>query len=31
MSAVLAELVRSGLVESTHSGHLLLIAADGSD
>ena len=31
MSVVLAELVRSGLVESTHSGHLLLMAADGSD
>lgn len=31
MSVVLAELVRSGLVESTHSGHLILIAADGSD
>jgi L-asparaginase II len=31
MSVVLAELVRSGLVESTHSGHLMLMAADGSD
>ena len=31
MSVVLAELVRSGLVESTHSGHLMLITADGSD
>jgi L-asparaginase II len=31
MSVVLAELVRSGLVESTHSGHLILLAADGSD
>ena len=31
MSAVLAELVRSGLIESTHSGHLILLAADGSD
>jgi L-asparaginase II len=31
MSVVLAELVRSGLVESTHSGHLILMAADGSD
>jgi L-asparaginase II len=31
MSVVLAELVRSGLVESTHSGQLLLMAADGSD
>jgi L-asparaginase II len=31
MSVVLAELVRSGLVESTHRGQLLLIAADGSD
>ena len=31
MSFVLAQLVRSGLIESTHSGHLILIAADGSD
>lgn len=31
MSAVLAELVRSGLIESTHSGHLALLAADGSE
>jgi L-asparaginase II len=31
MSVVLAELVRSGLVESTHSGHLMLMAVDGSD
>lgn len=31
MSAVLAQLVRSGLVESTHSGHLILISADGTD
>jgi L-asparaginase II len=31
MSVVLAELVRSGLIESTHSGHLILLAADGSD
>jgi len=31
MSVVLAQLVRSGLIESTHSGHLVLIAADGSD
>lgn len=31
MSAVLAELIRSGLVESTHNGHLILIAADGSE
>ena len=31
MSAVLAKLVRSGLVESTHSGHLILINADGTD
>ena len=31
MSVVLAELVRSGLIESTHSGHLILMAADGSD
>jgi L-asparaginase II len=31
MSAVLALLVRSGLIESTHSGHLILIAADGTD
>lgn len=31
MSAVLAQLVRSGLVESTHSGHLILINPDGTD
>ena len=31
MSVLLAELVRSGLIESTHSGHLILMAADGSD
>jgi L-asparaginase II len=31
MSIVLAELVRSGLVESTHSGQLMLMAPDGSD
>ena len=31
MSVVLAELVRSGLIESTHSGHLILMAADGSE
>ena len=31
MSAVLAQLVRSVLIESTHSGHLILIAADGTD
>jgi L-asparaginase II len=31
MSIVLAQLVRSGLVESTHSGHLILIGPDGSD
>lgn len=31
MSIVLAQLVRSGLVESTHSGYLILIGADGSD
>ena len=31
MGTVLAELIRSGLVESTHSGQLLLMAADGSD
>ena len=31
MSAVLAQLVRSGLVESTHSGHLILISSDGTD
>ena len=30
MSAVLAQLVRSGLVESTHSGQLILLNADGS-
>jgi L-asparaginase II len=31
MNVVLAQLVRSGLIESTHNGHLILIAADGSD
>jgi len=31
MSAVLAQLVRSGLVESTHSGFLILLNSDGSD
>ncbi len=31
MSIVLAQLVRSGLVESTHSGYLILIGTDGSD
>lgn len=31
MSVVLAQLVRSGLVESTHSGHLILINPDGTD
>jgi L-asparaginase II len=31
MSVVLAQLVRSGLIESTHSGNLILIAADGTD
>jgi L-asparaginase II len=31
MSVILAQLVRSGLVESTHSGNLILIAADGTD
>jgi L-asparaginase II len=31
MSIVLAQLVRSGLVESTHSGYLILIGPDGSD
>ncbi len=31
MSVVLAQLVRSGLIESVHSGHLILISADGSD
>ncbi len=31
MSAVLAQLLRSGLVESTHSGHLILINAEGTD
>jgi len=31
MNVVLAQLVRSGLIESTHSGHLILISADGSD
>ena len=27
---ILAEVTRSGLVESHHSGHLVLLAADGS-
>ena len=27
---VLAELVRNGLVESVHAGHLVALAADGS-
>jgi len=31
MSVVLAQLVRSGLIESIHSGNLILIAADGTD
>jgi L-asparaginase II len=31
MSVVLAQLVRSGLIESAHSGNLILIAADGTD
>ena len=31
MSVVLAQLVRSGLIESTHSGFLILISADGTD
>jgi L-asparaginase II len=31
MSVILAQLVRSGLVESSHSGNLILIAADGTD
>ena len=31
MSIVLAQLVRSGLVESTHGGYLILIGPDGSD
>lgn len=31
MPAVLAELIRSGLVESTHSGFLILLNSDGSD
>jgi L-asparaginase II len=31
MSVVLAQLVRSGLIESTHSGSLILISPDGSD
>jgi L-asparaginase II len=31
MSVILAQLVRSGLVESAHSGNLILIAADGTD
>lgn len=31
MSVVLAQLVRSGLIESTHSGYLLLTGPDGSE
>jgi L-asparaginase II len=31
MSVVLAQLVRSGLIESTHTGFLLLLNPDGSD
>jgi len=31
MSVVLAQLVRSGLIESTHIGSLILISPDGSD
>jgi L-asparaginase II len=31
MTVVLAQLVRSGLIESAHSGNLILIAADGTD
>jgi L-asparaginase II len=31
MSVVLAQLVRSGLIESTHSGSLILISPDGGD
>ena len=31
MSAVLAQLVRSNLVESTHNGYLILLNPDGSD
>jgi len=31
MSVVLAQLVRSGLVESTHSGYLIMIGPDGSE
>ena len=31
MAAVLAQLVRSGLVESIHSGNLILLSADGTD
>ncbi|MCX6456342.1 MAG: asparaginase [Actinobacteria bacterium] len=31
MSVVLAQLVRSGLVESTHSGYLIILGPDGSD
>ena len=31
MSVVLAQLIRSGLVESTHSGHLIIIGPDGSE
>ena len=31
MGAILAQLVRSGLVESTHSGYLILLNPDGSD
>ena len=31
MSVVLAQLVRSGLVESTHSGYLIIIGPDGTE
>ena len=31
MSVVLAQLVRSGLVESTHSGYVIIIGPDGSE
>ena len=31
MSVVLAQLVRSGLIESTHSGYLIIIGPDGSE
>ena len=31
MSVVLAQLIRSGLVESTHSGYLIIIGPDGSE